>query len=96
MQKHRYERCSSLRIRKIVNLKIMWSFLWEKILKEMQLRKPDMKRSNFSRPLEMLKEGVEIIDSPGLEEDDTRTRADYGLSDQSGCYIVCFNSRQIM
>lgn len=25
-------------------------------------------------PLEMLKEGVEIIDSPGLEEDDTRTR----------------------
>lgn len=41
--------------------------------KEMLLESPYEKVELFW-PLEMLKEGVEIIDSPGLEEDDTRTR----------------------
>ena len=41
--------------------------------KEMLLESPYEKVELFW-PLDMLKEGVEIIDSPGLEEDDTRTR----------------------
>lgn len=41
--------------------------------KEMLLESPYEKVELFW-PLDMLKEGVEIIDSPGLEEDETRTR----------------------
>lgn len=41
--------------------------------KEMLLESPYEKVELFW-PLDMLKEGVEIVDSPGLEEDDTRTR----------------------
>lgn len=41
--------------------------------KEMLLESPYEKVELFW-PLELLKEGVEIIDSPGLEDDDTRTR----------------------
>lgn len=41
--------------------------------REMLLESPYEKVELFW-PLDMLKEGVEIIDSPGLEEDDTRTR----------------------
>lgn len=41
--------------------------------REMLLESPYEKVELFW-PLDMLKEGVEIIDSPGLEEDETRTR----------------------
>lgn len=41
--------------------------------REMLLESPYEKVELFW-PMDMLKEGVEIIDSPGLEEDDTRTR----------------------
>lgn len=41
--------------------------------KEMLLESP-YKKVELFWPLDLLKEGVEIIDSPGLEDDDTRTR----------------------
>lgn len=58
-------------------------------LKQMKLQSPYAKVELFY-PLELLKNGVEIIDSPGLNEDETRTKVtkDYLSSVDAILYVL--------
>lgn len=62
--------------------------------KEMLLESPYEKVELFW-PLEMLKEGVEIIDSPGLEEDDTRTRVTMDYLAKADAILFVLNACQL-
>lgn len=61
--------------------------------KQMKLQSPYEKVELFY-PLELLKNGVEIIDSPGLNEDETRTRVtmDYLMKVDAILYVLNANA----
>ena len=62
--------------------------------KEMLLESPYEKVELFW-PLDMLKEGVEIIDSPGLEEDETRTRVTMNYLSKADAILFVLTSDKL-
>lgn len=62
--------------------------------KEMLLESPYEKVELFW-PLDMLKEGVEIIDSPGLEEDETRTRVTMNYLTQADAILFVLTADRL-
>lgn len=62
--------------------------------KEMLLESP-YKKVELFWPLDLLKEGVEIIDSPGLEDDDTRTRVTMDYLSKADAILFVLRADQL-
>lgn len=59
-----------------------------------QVRRREFERMDVMAPIDLCREGVSIVDSPGLNEDDTRTEVTRSFLDQADAMVLVLSCAQ--